>query len=276
MTIKIKKLSNEKVQEIPGTTEVEDKRPIKGYDCIPDMYNCISSIARTKSGKSFACGHLIKQCATKHTTVLIFSGSLYTCKTQIRLRKYFKKHNIPYCGYTSIIQEGVNILKELTDALTIKAKIREEEEDKNKPKENECVLFNDDDSDDDSDEKKCKYQAPEYIIFFDDLKNEVRSTPVQTLIQFHRHWRCKVIIASQYVYDIHPSSYRNLNYFMLFKGSNIKDLEKIFSEFGLEENITFNNFIRLYEYATKPKYSFFFIDTREGKFRKNFDELIEN
>ena len=45
--------------------------------------------------------------------------------------------------------------------------------------------------------KKCEYQAPEYIIIFDDLSSELKSQSLLTLLRKNRHFKTKLIISSQ-------------------------------------------------------------------------------
>ena len=281
--IKFRKINNEKVKKIviKGRGDFVDSRPLAGKDVMPTIYGCCYVCARTKMGKTRCICHMIKQCATRDTTVIVFAGTLYNDEGHITLRKYCKKKSIPYLGYVSMMEEGVNVLKELTDTLKAEAKKREEEEEdeeqgsKGKKTRNDLMMLFNDDEDEEGKKgvKRCKYQAPEYIIFLDDLRNELKKPILVDLIQFHRHWHCKLFISSQYANDILPASCENMNYCMLFKGMPDDKLEKLHKDFSLR--MPLETFIKFYKECTKEMYNFFYIDTREEKFRRNFDCMID-
>jgi hypothetical protein len=79
-----------------------------------------------------------------------------------------------------------------------------------------------------------------------------------------------VILSSQYVNDLSPESRKQIDYWILFGGHKIEKLTTIYNDADL--NIPLETFLSLYNHATDEKYSFLYIDTRESKFRKDFDK----
>ena len=275
MSIYTTKINNEhvKVIELKDTKcKKIDNRPIKGFDLIPSLYACIYLCAKTKSGKSVASCHMIKQCSTTSTVVIVFSNTLYNDDNHIKLKKLCKSKNIPYLGYTSLIDNGVNVLKAFINNLKEKAELAEINDNGDSIPSDKCLFNNEDDNTGNTGGKRGHYQSPEYIIFFDDLRNEIKNPELVQLIQLHRHWKCKVIIASQYINDLVPATLQNLNYCLIFRGIPNDKLIKIHKDFDLD--IPIEQFISLYKYATSDKYQFFYIDIRNELFRKNFNENI--
>src|SRR6185437_11733738 len=66
-------------------------------------------------------------------------------------------------------------------------------------------------------ERVSKYQAPEYIIIFDDLSSELKSRSLLSLLKFNRHFKSKLIISSQWLHDLLPESRKQIDLFLIFK-----------------------------------------------------------
>ena len=93
--------------------------------------------------------------------------------------------------------------------------------------------------------KKCKYQAPEYIIIFDDLSSELKSQSLLTLLKKNRHFKTKLIISSQWVHDLLPESRKQLDLFMIFKGFPDAKLSEIHKD--CDSGIPFETFCKIYK-----------------------------
>ena len=179
-----------------------------------------------------------------------------------------KNKGIPYCGYTSLMDENVDILDELMKKLQQEAEPEDSDTDE-EPEDTKLNLFNDYDSENDEPKKrKAKYQVPEYIIFIDDLSNELKSPTIIKLMKANRHYKCKLIISSQFVHDLRPESIKQLDFMIMFKSMSTEKLEKIYKDLDL--SVDFNTFITMYKDSTKEKFNFFYIDVRNDEFRKNF------
>jgi len=144
----------------------------------------------------------------------------------------------------------------------------EHDDEKEKKPKIKYIICNDED-DEKPKHRKEKKMSPEYVFVFDDLGAEMRNPAVNLLLKTNRHYRCKVILSSQYVNDLMPESLKQIDYFLLFGGHSIDKLEKIYKDADLP--VTFDLFLQLYKNATENKFNFLYIDTRDIKFRKNFN-----
>lgn len=111
--------------------------------------------------------------------------------------------------------------------------------------------------------------VPEYIFVFDDLSNELKDPVVSHLLKTNRHYKSKIIISSQYVQDVAPSSRKQIDYWLLFGGHSPDKLEVIHRD--ADTRLTFEQFVRVYKKITKPDYQFLLLNTTEDEYRRNFD-----
>ena len=61
--------------------------------------------------------------------------------------------------------------------------------------------------------KKPNYQAPEYMIIFDDSSGELKSRSLLDLLMKNRNYRTKLIISSQWIIDLLQKAGSRLIYF---------------------------------------------------------------
>lgn len=277
---KIKVINKQKVNRIPnyGGAE-EDKRPIAGYDVCPELYANIFICSRKNSGKTTIIHHILKNCATKDTTVIIFSSTAYKDKSMIGIRRYLKNKKIPCLTYNSIMDDDVNRLEVLFDELKEQAKEEDEIDNSESESEEENVpkaMFKEDseDSDDEKPRRKSKYQAPEHIIVLDDLSDELKMPIIVKLLKENRHLlRCKFLISSQYVKDILPSQMKNVDEWILMKGLSEEQIEHIYKH--CQASVDFPTFMRYYLAATsKNKFDFFCFLPNLNDYRQNFNHKI--
>jgi hypothetical protein len=114
------------------------------------------------------------------------------------------------------------------------------------------------------------------IFVFDDLSGELQNKYISVLLKQNRHYKAKVIISSQYYNDITKQTRQQIDYILLFPKIPIERLETIYSELDL--SIQYAIFLKCYQYATKGKYNFLYIDVRDEQLRKNFNQkfIIKN
>lgn len=283
MRITLETINNEVIKPVKLPT---DDRKIKGFNVCSEPYANIALVAKKKSGKSQAVFYMLKKCAGKNTKIYAFVSTLYKDATYAVMRKYFKKKKIEFIGHQSMKDENGNILSDIVSNLQAEA---EEEADSDSEEEEEsgpvyscydlykeaCRLNNEHCAMEESEEQKAsrppKYLAPDYIFLFDDLSSELKSPALETLLKSNRHYKCKTIISTQYIHDIRPEALKQMDIWILFKGQPIKKLEKIYQDADI--SIPFELFVQIYKNATKKKYSFLYIDTRNDKFRKNFSTM---
>ncbi len=69
-----------------------------------------------------------------------------------------------------------------------------------------------------------------------------------------------------------PEGLKQMDYFLLFKGHSSDKIEKIYKD--ADVSISLSLFEQMYKYATKEKYSFLYVDTRNDTFRINFNKAF--
>lgn len=269
MSIILKKINNEVVKPVKLNTP-DDKKPIKGFDLIPELYANIFLNAKKKSGKSTVLFNLIKKTIDKKTKVVIFCSTLYKDATYKCIRDYLDKHNITWEGFTSLTDEGTDKLEELVQKLQNEAPKEEKEKElkgKGKEKKESIILCDTDEEDDE--EEKTKFRTPEYMIILDDLSTELKSTSLISLLKKNRHFKSKIIISSQYWNDLRPESRKQMDNILIFKSIPENKLKEIYHDADLA--VSYPTFVKLYKFATKEPFSFLYIDCNDNIFRRNFN-----
>lgn len=274
MRITAKQINNEVVKVIPPVRPV-DNRPVLGSALFPEVFANIFIYAKKKSGKSTVIYNIIKKCASKDTTIIAFVATLHKDDDWAAIKKYCKINKIEFIGYTSLIDEktGQNILGDLVKQLENEFPEDEDGFEKEKmtkqEKRTNSLILCEDDVDEENKPRKSKYQSPEYMFILDDLSTELKSISLTSLIKKNRHFNSKVIVSSQYFNDMDKQARKQMDYFLIFKGQEQKKLDEVYKDASI--SIGEKLFYTLYENATKPKYSFLYIDTANQTFRRNFN-----
>ena len=279
---KLAKINDETVKPIKPVRPV-DTRPVLGAKLFAECNASIFICASRGSGKTSVVGKIMKDCAGKDTKIVVFCANLDKDKSWIALQEHFDNNGYDFLGYTSITdpESGDNMLQVLNSEIQELAKEERQRlaeadsadaaDSKSAVKSLMEKMFGSAGPDDDSEHKKkkrSKTRAPEYLIVFDDLSDEIKnSREVAKLLKNGRHF-AKVIISSQYLKDLRPEARTNIDYFILFGGLDKKTLEEIHRNAKMSAD--FETFHSLYRDATAAKYSFLYVDSRENKFRKTF------
>lgn len=272
--ILLESINNQVVTPIPMIGGgVIDNRPVKGADLFPEIYSNIFICSRKKTGKTSVIFKILKDCVGRDTNIIVFCSTLHKDQSYKSMRKYFEKKGNNFIGYTSFKEDGVDQLFELVKHLQDKAEKEEEEEDEEVPivKPQIKLNFNDPEEDDKPKKKKKeKFRAPEYIIVCDDISGELKNPALISLLKANRHYKMKVIVASQWAHDLLPEQIKQMDYILLFRGHPIEKLQKIHRD--ADVSIPFHVFYKLYKYATSIPYGFLYIDTTNEKFRQSFNK----
>jgi len=294
MKIVFKPINKEIVKAIP-LVEPEDQRPVLGWELFPEVFANICIVSRKKTGKTTIIHKILKQCVGKETKkVLLFVSTAYKDPNWISIRKMLEsKKDTEVEVHTSLYDDGINQLDALVEELEQEAKEREEAKEEgieeakmhnektdvdkllDKLKQENGVNGYIDLEDDEKEKKKrkSKFKMPEYVIVLDDLSNEVKSPSLNTLLKKNRHFKCKVIISSQWIHDFRPEALKQMDYWLILKGQSMAKLEKIYKDADL--SITFDRFVNIYKESTTEKFSFLYIDGVNMLFRRNFNMAIE-
>ena len=264
--MKLVKINNKIVK--PLITSKYNKNNVKGYDLFADPYGNIFLCAKKKSGKTSVINEILTECVDKDTILYIFCSTHNKDANYVEIKKYLKEHDITANFYTSIIEEGVNMLEIIRQ--TLQQPDGDELTNDMSEEEDEVLKFDLDDKYMKITIKKKKKIAPKYMFVFDDMSTELKTPEVNRLLKQNRHYKCKVIVSSQYPNDLAPDARKQLDYWLLFAGHNGEKLEEIYKICDL--NIPFEQFEEIYQEATKEKYNFLYIDRENMEFRKNFNE----
>jgi len=232
--------------------------PYFGNILYPNVFIC----SKKNSGKTVLIGNLLKNCSNSRTTVIIFSSTINKDDTWKEILKALEKKKITVLTYSSINEE--NGLDELIDLMSVPEHVDDEGE--------KIELIKVDGTDKERPPRKLKKQAPEYIIVYDDLANEIADKRISFLLTKNRHFKAINIVSSQYYNHLAKQARTQLDFIILF--GNIPDdkLKIIHQESDL--SVDFEDFEKMYKFATSGKFNFFYANLRNETFRKNFNELI--
>ena len=254
----------------------EEDEIVAGSDLFPTAYSNIFFVASKNSGKTNLLYNCLKKCVNKHTTVFLFAPTIKKDSTYKAIISMLEMKKCAINTYTDLYDDnGVDILKEIIHSLN------EPEEIVVKPvviepkvKMNFGILEKKDEKPKTPKEKKKKGKIyAENIVCLDDFGSSLRSGTINQILKINRHTlKGKVFLLSHYITDIQPQAQRQLDYIILFPGQNEENLFKVYNGLGL--TISFDDFMQAYRYATEKKYNFLYVDVKNNKLRKNFNEEI--
>ncbi len=275
----VRKINSEKVLPVKFIEKEQDKRPLRGASLFDEIYANIFLCARKKSGKTCVINHIIEKCSTKETKVIAFCSTLNRDANWKAIERSCAQRKVDFIGYTSLRDENTkeDILQSIVHSLEDKYNPNNTngEDEMSKPEPTRGLDSNGEEySKRSKKDQKPKEKAPEIIFVFDDLSGELQSPSLTQLLKKNRHFRCKILISSQYWNDVSLQARKQLDYILLFRGlaKSVGKLDEIYKNADL--NVPLEVFMALYSYATAKPYSFLYIDARDCQFRKNFDTLI--
>ena len=284
----IKRINNEDVKPVKFVEEDKDKRPIAGASLFPEIYSNIFFCARKKSGKTCAIAHIIDKCATKETRIIAFVSTLHRDPTWRAIEHLCDKKGIDFTGYTSIRDDASKEDILGTIVRTLEEEVEESNldgEDKSEPQaiDDLPTMGHDDDttttmtggSKRQKKPKKPKFKAPQIIFIFDNLSGELNTPSLVQLFKKNRHFKCKVIVSSQYWNDIPLQGRRQMDYVLLFKGLSQSPgkLKEIYDNCDLP--VPFEVFTGIYKFCTAERFNFMYLNVPQGELRKNFTYRID-
>lgn len=326
--ITLKKINNIVVKPLPNTAP-KDNRPIMGSDLVPEIYSNVFLCAKKKSGKSICIQQILKGCCGPNSTVVSFCPTIAKDPAWVAIRKWAKRKNIKFEGFTDIKEGKTDILDmfvrkleeegeqdmdfddsdpddyedqqsryqvgaiqkepikmfakptkrsdKYDDYSQSESEYSDEEQDvldmfhSRAPGKEEQRLFNTRPKT--SLKKKEKFRSADFIFIFDDCAHCLKSPSIVSLMKKNRHIHSLVLLSSQWILDLRPEQCKQLDLVLLFKGMTDDKLERVISACDL--SIDLPTLKRIYENATSEPYSFLWIDTRNGEFRKRFSERYE-
>ena len=268
---------------------VKDKRPVKFGEVFAVPYSNVFLCALKQSGKTTCLTNIILNSAGKNTKIIIISNSVNNDAVIIDCIKKLRKRGNDIIELTDIVEDGINAIEEFI--AEHKEKPQEEENEQqiaipqvasnivsqrrtiaeilNPVAKVEDMLKQSEIKQEIKPKKKSKI-IPEYIIVLDDVGKSLRDKWVDQLVKTNRHYKAMVLISSQHLNDLMPSTLQQMGYVILFSKFSDEKLEELFRKLDL--GIQFDQFYRIYKDATKKNFDFLFIDRPNNSFRKNFNE----
>lgn len=267
--IKIQKINDQTVKpiKIPHI----DKSKIKGSELFDELYANIFLLAKKKSGKTSTIFSILKKCCGPNTSVIVFCSTVYKDDNWIKIITWLKKHKIDVQIFTSIYDDDGNQVQIMLDDLNALGEEKFKEIDDEKPQITPLghLLFeSNNDENIDGKENSTGILAPEYILVFDDMSDELKDPFIPVLLKKNRHYKLKVIISSQYYNDIRKDGRQQLDYMLIFGGVPEEKLIEVHKDLDL--SIPLQTFLKCYKNATNVKYNFLYIDVRSEQLRRNF------
>lgn len=273
--------------EVPYIANQNEKW--RGKAIFPDRrYFVCSILAKRRSGKTCLLYSLLKHFVTKNCIVLFFCASINKDPTYLALKDYLQSKGIPYQANSHFIEDEVNFI----DAFMKKAEEADEDDEEktegseNGPKSDCQKMFEAQMSGmhpqeiaielekEQGDEKKPKKKQPtEYIICFDDLSSDLRHPSLQKLCKNSQHYRCKILMSSQAITDLHPAVHSQIDYCCLFGRFNKKSLSQIYERLQPPESPEVFEYV--YKDTTSAPYQFLTIDRNQDHYRKGLEWEIE-
>lgn len=274
MSITEKKINDVQIEPLHTSSYKINRLMGKQYF---DLYPYLLFIsAKKKSGKTSLIYNIIKNTTTKKTKFFLFCSTYSVDKSWIKIIDFLEKRGNVVEKFGAIKEnKHTNNLDIIIDALTGADEENEEGvegdsitinfqpmpvlvKQKRKKKKN----------------KKSEKIVPEYMFIFDDISNQLRDPAISRLLKIHRHLGagCNVIISSQYVKDLVPMAVSQIDYFITFKNFSEERLKHIHRLLDL--SIDFEDYLKLYYYATREPYQFLYTNTRSEEMRKGFNTRL--
>lgn len=263
--IKEEKINSIKVK--PLIVHQQDTTKIKGADLFPSLYYNLFLCSKKRSGKTSLINTIIQKATDKKTMFFIFCPTVNVDDTWKMIVEWLNNRGNSVNTYTELMDGKINILNEIVNELSIP-----EEDEKDKEEEQPKKLIKCE-----SPKKKKEYKpkkiSPQVCFIFDDASDMLRNPAVATLLKKNRHLKANVILSSQYLHDLTPSSIKQLDYFIAFKSLSDDKLETIHK--GLDLSLDLEKLLMYYHYCVEKPYSFLYINVRTEEYRCNFNKRLE-
>lgn len=246
---------------------------IYGYDFCHHPYATWLLIAKSHSGKGHSIYKICEETIDSRmgTNVVIFCPTASIDPLYEKLQDLLEKKNCTVTIHSSFNEGKENILNELLDMMENEPEediVIEEEEELVRVGSSYHMAIR---------TKKKKAKRPKkissrHLFIFDDMGSELRN-PCMSFVMKSRHYKIKTIISTQYIHNITPAIRKNVSNVLFFKSFSPEKLRTIYTD--LDITVPYEEFERLYQFATSKKYNFLQYDARDNRFIKNFNEEIE-
>lgn len=280
--MKITKLNNYDIKDIQiKNTELPPQFPPNLMDT---YFRCIC-IGHSGSGKTLAILNLIQHLQPYLNNIYTISPTIHNDAKQIQVLSSYPNSVIFDEPSEEVLNEIIKNIKnnnddyyEYRDILELWKKFKKHDYNPDKLTPPELlklyeINFNPKSHPGYSDKKLS------HVIFLDDLQGIDGILRGKTLPAFTvkaRHRMTSLILNLQSLKGASPVIRRNCSLWLIFKSNDENQLKDIFQEVSGMFNGDYNKFLEAYNYATKNRFNFLYIDMNNYKtgIRKNFNEII--
>lgn len=267
------------------TEKTLDQRPVLHGEYFPTHECNIGIISKKASGKTMCIANFLPKLVGRDTVVMLFVSTIHKDPVWKAIVKNLEDRGVPLMVETDIFDEnGINLIKEFRNENSYDDDqdfTQDEPEIKQQIKPPAIKTNNTPNVGLETAKKpvkrKSKYKYSKYIIVLDDLGDRLHDSDLMELMKRNRHYRCTVILSTQYLNDIKSEGIRQLDYCMIFKNFSEDKVEELYAK--LAPGISLDLFKKIYFYATDPSkgngYEFLLFE-RAGKerYRQSFHTLL--
>lgn len=269
----------------------KDNRPILGGEMLNYTKGPCCLIASTTSGKTTVLYRMLEAMTMPWTEIVIFCSTILVDPLYIQMMKMLKKKGCEVVAYESLQDGRKNNLGFEVKRLLKKYR-KETRKEKGVPVSNSLGFEIQDripfpisrlkQSEEakaiaemkkiERMKKKCKYQTSDCIIIIDDqTRDALRDRQITDFIKRVRHF-AKTIFSVHDIAHVNRDAISQFYTLCMYRGIPPMSLKMIHERFA--SSMDHRDFVEMYHYFTKEKYSFLTFDKNEDRFRKNFERTI--
>ena len=272
------------------------KANLLGKELIKYLYPNILMLARKTSGKTTVIYHLIKHTVDAQTEVIIMCPTVNKDPTYIAIQRLLKKRKIPNQIYDYADEDTFQAL-----ITSFEGESDDEQEPEPEPPE-PCFIKHDcyaegaqkhraheligawDTNKQTKKQTKKKKPfivlntiKPKRLLIIDDVdKKFSRSEVIANFAKKNRHSQTRFIISVQFIHQLHPDCFSQLDLIYLFCGMTYKLIKKLNDRRAISNELTIKEFYKQYKKLTQTKYSWVNLDLIDYTIRSKFESEAEN
>jgi len=272
--MKLEKINNVNVKPVV-VPDGNESQKIKGYKILPFKYYNMFICSKKKSGKTSLINTIIRKTTDKSTTFWVFSSTYKLDDTWKAIIQFLEERGNKVNCFDTIMDGKVNLLDKIVEGLNepeeVPDKKSKEPVNLNEIKRSYDIFGKERDEEGKPKKKYVpKKQSPKHLFIIDDLSNQLKY--VDFLVKIHRHFHASVIMSSQYLNDLAPSSRLQIDCFCAFKSFSEEKLEVVHK--SLDLSIPFEVLWGVYQQVTSENFQFLYINIRTEELRKNLNQKI--
>ena len=266
----------------------ENKKSIRGYDYIQELYANVCFLARKASGKTTTLYRILENSTKKGQNCYIFASTINIDPTYKKMIKMLTKKGVNVKQFDNFItDDGLNIIDEIVNMIQrpdeniqepetvedlprtfiLDDDMRQKIKNMNKPKKDKPKK--------DKPKKDNKDLVAENIFIFDDLATAMRHDSITRLLVKNRHLKSRCYISIHYPSQLTPSSLRMIDQWFLYPNIDRDKIDELGFKIGTSfssDNKKESKLWEMYKDATCKKYNCLNIDMKNMIFKKNFNE----